>query len=76
MTLAFIQGHKCASNLTTFLNLQYVGQYVSYYIQTWHDGRLIDATQYSHARFDDLDIDTRSQRVGKGKISALQYLGN
>ena len=61
MTLTFIQGHKCVSNL------QYLGQYLSYYIQTWHDGiRLMDAI-YADARFDDLGLDARSQWVGKGK---------
>ena len=29
---------------------------------------------YAHARFDDLDLDTRSQGVDKGKTSALTYL--
>ena len=33
--LTFIQGHKCVSNWTTFFNLQYLGQYLSYYTQTW-----------------------------------------
>ena len=37
MALTFIQDHKCDSNLTT-LNLQYLGYYLIYYIQT---GRLI-----------------------------------
>ena len=36
-----LQGHKCVSNWSTFY-LQYLGQYVSYFIQTWHDGRLTD----------------------------------
>ena len=40
MTLTFTQGHKCVSNLPTF-NLQYLGQYISYHIQTRHGGRPI-----------------------------------
>ena len=44
MALTFIQGYKSVSNLTwASLKLQYIGQYLSYYIQTWHDGRLMDA---------------------------------
>ena len=31
---------------------------------------------YTHAHFDDLDLDTRSQWVGKGKKSSLHALGN
>ena len=31
---------------------------------------------YAHAYFDDLDLDARSQRVGKGKKSVLYALGN
>ena len=59
MTLTFIQGYKCVSNLITF----YLGQYLSYYIQTWHDDGLMDAI---YARVDDLgDLDARSQWVGK-----------
>ena len=30
---------------------------------------------YAHARFDDLNLDARSQLVGKGKTSALHALG-
>ena len=46
---------KQSSNLTTFFfNLQYLGQYLSYYIQTWHDGRLVHGIYiyiyiYAHA---------------------------
>ena len=58
MTLTFIQGHKCVK-LDYFLTWQYVGQYLSYYIQTWHDSRFMDAI-YAHARFDDLDLVARS----------------
>ena len=31
---------------------------------------------YAHVRFDDLDLDARSQWVGKGKKSALHAFGN
>ena len=31
---------------------------------------------YAHARFDDLDLDARSQLVDKGKSSALNYVEN
>ena len=45
---------------TLVFNLQYLGQYLSYYIyiQTWHGGILMDAI-YAHARFDDLDLDAK-----------------
>ena len=36
MTLTFTQGPKCVTNVTTY-NLQYIGQYLSYYIQTCDD---------------------------------------
>ena len=29
---------------------------------------------YAHARVDEIDLDAKSQWVGKGKISALNYL--
>ena len=63
MTLTFIQDHKCTSNLTSF-NLQYLGQYLSHYIQTWHDGRVMDSI---YAHFDDLDLAARSKCVCKGQ---------
>ena len=74
MPLTFIQGHKCISvKLSYFLTCNL--RYLSYYIQTWHHGRLMDAL---YAHFDDLDIDARSQWVSKGnnKKSALHALGN
>ena len=72
----FIQGHTCVSNFTSLLfNLQYLKQYLSYYIHTWHDGRHMDV-RYVHARFDDLGLDATSQCVGKGITSALRALGN
>ena len=38
-----------------FFDLQYL-RYLSYYIQTWHDGRLMHGI-YAHARFHDLDFE-------------------
>ena len=58
MTLAFLQGHKWDSIWLLF-NFQYVGEYLSYYIQTWHDGRAMHGI-YAHARFDDLGLYARS----------------
>ena len=46
--------------------MQCLIQYLSYYIQTWHDGRRMDAL-YAHGRFDDLGLDASSQWVDKGK---------
>ena len=54
--------------LLLLFNLQYLGQYLSCSIQTWHDIRLMDVL-YAHSHFDDLDA--RSQWVGKGKKSEL-----
>ena len=54
-----------------FLKLQYLGQYLSYYIQTWHEGRRIDAI-YARARSEDLDLDARSQWVSKGKNISVE----
>ena len=34
------------------------------------------AALYAHARIDDLDLDARSQWVGKGNKSVLHALGN
>ena len=61
-----------ASQLLLLFNLQYLGQYLSYFIQTWHAGRPIHGI-YAHARFDDLDLDARSLWVDKGKDSVLNY---
>ena len=62
MTLTFSQGHKYVSNLTTF----YLA--ISYHIQTWHDGRRMDAI-YALARFNYLDLDARSQWDFKGQTN-------
>ena len=44
MTITFIQGHKCLK-LDCFLTCN-ISDILSYYIQTWHDGRLVDALSY------------------------------
>ena len=43
-------------------DLQYLGQYLSYYVQPWHDGRLMHGI-YAHARFDDLELDLDFENV-------------
>ena len=57
MTLTF--NSRSQMRLTLLFNLQYLEQYLSYYVQTWHDGKLIHGI-YAHARFDDLDLDAKS----------------
>ena len=52
--------------------MQYLGQYLSCYIQTWHDGRLMDAV-YAHAHVSDLDLDVSG--LAKATKSALNALG-
>ena len=38
-------------------------------------GTMVDVcTAYNYAQFDELDLDGRSQWVGRGKDSALNYL--
>ena len=54
MTLTFMQGHKCISNLFSFFNSQYLGQCLWYYIETWHDGR---HQFYMHSLEVELDLD-------------------
>ena len=66
--------NKCVLNLTTS-SLQYHGHYLIYYIQTLHDGRLMDVI-FDHARFDDLVLDAKAQWIGKRKKSALNALSN
>ena len=64
-TLTFIQSHKCVSNWTGLLfNLQYIGQYLSYYIQTWNDGRRMHNV---HARFDELTLTLMQGHSGSAK---------
>ena len=50
--------------------------FLSHDIQTWKDGTLISWHNYTDVRFDDLDLDARSQWVGRGKQSALNYIEN
>ena len=64
MTTTFIQGHTCISNLTTF-NLQYIGQYLSYYIQSWHGGRLMHG----------LELDLDFKIVCKASPTCLYFGG-
>ena len=67
MTLTFTQGHNYVSNLTNVLlvtQYNYLGQYLSYDIQTWHDGRRMHGMyMHVHAFRDDLDLDARSQWI-------------
>ena len=56
-------------NLDYFFYLQYLA--ISLYIQTWHYVRRIQGKYIcAHAGFDDLDLDTMLQWVGKGKKEA------
>ena len=51
--------------------------FFSYVMHTWNDGRLMRGIIICiHALFDDLDLDARSQWVGKGKTPTLNYLNN
>ena len=51
-------------------NLQYLPQYLSYYIEIWHDGRLMHGFEL------DIDSENIHKWVGRGKKSALNYLYN
>ena len=53
--------------LDYFLLCNYLGWYLSNYIQTGLDGRPKHGI-YAHARLDDLDLDARSKWVGPAKI--------
>ena len=64
--MTFARLYTSASQTWLLFNLQYLEQYLSYYIQPWYDGRLMDAI-HAHVRFDSLDLDARSQWVGRGK---------
>ena len=64
----FYYFRKCSNNAR-------LGQYLIDGIQTWHDGRLIDGID-AHTHFGVVDLDARSQWVGKGKKSMLNYLDN
>ena len=54
MTLTFMQSNLSASQTWLLFNLQYLGQYLSYYIQALHDGRRMH-DRYIHDLLDDLD---------------------
>ena len=60
--------------LDYFFNLQYLGQYLSYYIQTWHDVRRVDAL-YAHAITMTLAFMQGHSGSAKVKKSALHALG-
>ena len=74
MTLLFNQDHYCVSNLTNKFNLYYNSNISDCGIQIWHGGRLMHGMLYAHARLDGLHRGARSQWVGKGNKSALNYL--
>ena len=83
VTLAFIQGHNCVSNLTHLMFNMYCIIIVTtrdtiYDIDIWHDSILMHAMYiYAHAWFDDLSLDARpSQWVDRGINSAFNYLDN
>ena len=76
MTLTFIQGHKCISNLKDyFLTCNILDNIKAITFKLGMTvGRLMDAI-YAHAHSDDLDLDARSQWVRKcTTISALNAL--
>ena len=78
MTLLFTQGHNCISNWTICLTCSIIAisrTVFKLWQSTCHDGRHMHGT-YAHARFDHLDLDARSQWVGKGRKSVLNYLDN
>ena len=51
-------------------NLQYPGQYLICYMQTWLDGRIMDVI-YAHTRFDDLDLDWCMVAVGRQRQKSV-----
>ena len=57
--------------LDYFFNLQYLRHCLSYYIQTWHDGKLMDDL-YAHAGFDDLGLDARVT-VGRQRQTKISF---
>ena len=65
---------KVTSASQTWLpfNLWYLGQYLGYYIKTWHDGRLMDAMyNYAHSRFDNLHLNWCKVTVGRQRQNNL-----
>ena len=62
----------CQTGLLSILH--YLGQYLSYCIQTWHDSRLRHGI-YAHARFDDLELDVDFENICKPPLLfVLMYL--
>ena len=61
MTLFFTEGHNCVSNwknvLICTIEYPYLGQSLSYGIQSRHDGSLGHGIS-ARARFDDIDLDS------------------
>ena len=58
------------SQMHQFFNLQYIGQYLSYYIQTWHGRRLMH-DMYAQAHFDYLELDLDFENVCKACTSCF-----
>ena len=56
-------------------NIWDTNMYLSYGIQTWHDGRLMRGI-HAHAHFDDLDLNAKSKWFVRYNASALNYLDN
>ena len=80
MTLLFTQGHNYVSNLTSQVFNLYYNSHISDSM-AFKFGMAIDLSIiwhiiYAHARFDDLDLDARSQWVGKRKKSPWNYIDN
>ena len=66
-TLTFIQGHKCVSNVTTFKLT--ISRTTSELLHSTQRGMTLDLWMphnYAHTRFDDFNLDARSQWVGNG----------
>ena len=64
-----------ASQTWLLFNLQYLGQYLNSYIQTFHDGRLMDALYiYPHAHFYDLDLMQGHSGSAKPKAKSQQCM--
>ena len=55
----------------TIIAISRIGQYLSYSIQTWHDGRLMQGL-YAHVDVDDLDLDARLQWLGRGNKFSVE----
>ena len=80
MTVRYIPGHNCVSNKTNkkLVYLYYksnISDTIKAISLKRHNGRLVHGI-HAHAHFDDLDLEGRSQWVGRGKTTALNYLDN